>query len=198
MTAPEPVAGKHAAGVDSEFFRSLSHPLRWRLLTVLDEREASPKELAEFLDEDFERVAYHVRELRKAGFIELVDTDNKRGGTQHIYKAIIRPVVGVPEAALMPRQVREAISASILPLIYEDLERATGAGTIDSHPQRSLLRMGLVMDEEGMKETGEAAMAYLDALKEVQARSAERLAREKAEGFNVATATLVFPLPPPE
>ncbi|MDX6625120.1 MAG: hypothetical protein QOE56_109 [Solirubrobacterales bacterium] len=60
---------------------------------ILGDREASPKELADILDEDFHRVYEQVRILNKSEFIELIRTDSRQGGTQHFYKATVRPVL---------------------------------------------------------------------------------------------------------
>jgi DNA-binding transcriptional ArsR family regulator len=43
--------------------QALSHPLRARILSVLQEREASPKELAEHFGAPLPNVAYHIQVL---------------------------------------------------------------------------------------------------------------------------------------
>jgi DNA-binding transcriptional ArsR family regulator len=181
--------------------KALSNPLRHRILIVLDERVASPKELSEELDEPLETVAYHVRYL--AGktpasdepLIELVDTDRRRGGTQHFYKAIVRPIVDIPEADRTPRIVREDSTAAIVPRVKRDIDRALAGGTFDSHPARSLLRMLIDADDEGIVESGEASMRYLAELREIEARSVTR-SPDPRNRRRMATATLVYEVPP--
>jgi predicted ArsR family transcriptional regulator len=50
----------------------------------------SPKAIAEVLGLDVRQVAYHVRVLRKLGCIELVETQQRRGTVEHIYRAVDR------------------------------------------------------------------------------------------------------------
>lgn len=182
-----------ARGLSARHLKALSNPLRHRIQIVLDEREASPTEIAEILSENFFKVCYHVRKLHEAKCIELVGTDNRKGGTQHIYRSIVRPIFDTPEAEEMSQALREAGSAEIVPLVFDDLMASIQAGVFDSRPSRSLLRMGMVVDEQGFDETGEAAMAYLDALLNIQRRSVARLSTKGEQGFNAITATLVFP-----
>jgi DNA-binding transcriptional ArsR family regulator len=84
---------KRAQGIPSEarLPKALSHPLRAQALTILNERVASPSEIAETLGAGLEHVGYHLRVLRDLGCIELVDTVRRRGFTEHYYRAVERP-----------------------------------------------------------------------------------------------------------
>src|SRR5215212_7372531 len=57
---------------DPRYVKAMSHPLRVRILALLDERAASPVELAGWLGATLGTVAYHVRTLERIGLIELV------------------------------------------------------------------------------------------------------------------------------
>lgn len=67
--------------------RALSHPLRAQALAILVERTASPKEIADELDETLPNVSYHVRALEDLGLIELVEEEPVRGSVAHFYRA---------------------------------------------------------------------------------------------------------------
>src|SRR5215211_7477037 len=54
---------------------------------MLAERRASPVQLASKLDASLGTVAYHVRTLHTLGLVELVDTRQRRGATEHYYRA---------------------------------------------------------------------------------------------------------------
>jgi hypothetical protein len=88
---------------------------------------------------------------------------------------------------------REVTSAAGIDLIVSDLTKAFEAGTFDSHPARSLLRDEIVVDDQGMNETGKIMMRCLAALNEVQAESINRMARTGEIGMSVATALLAYP-----
>ena len=78
---------------DPRYVKAMSHPLRVRILAILQERTASPVELAQVLEGTLGTVSYHVRTLHQLGLIELVDETRVRGAVEHHYKARARPKV---------------------------------------------------------------------------------------------------------
>jgi DNA-binding transcriptional ArsR family regulator len=79
------------AGVDDALAaRALSHPLRVRLLELLAQAPGSPHELARGLGAPLTTVSYHVRTLKRLGFIELMETIPRRGTLEHRYRAVAR------------------------------------------------------------------------------------------------------------
>lgn len=70
-----------------EMVKALSHELRVEILTILNERVASPNELAKELGEGLSQVSYHVKVLRDYGTITLVKTVPRRGAVEHYYRA---------------------------------------------------------------------------------------------------------------
>ena len=63
-------------------------------MTLLNERVASPSELADELGEPLGNVSYHMRRLAELECIELVRTTPVRGALEHHYRATARPVFG--------------------------------------------------------------------------------------------------------
>ncbi len=72
---------------DQRLIKSLGHPVRTRALEILNERVASPSELAKELNEPLGNVAYHVKILEENNAIELVRTAPVRGALEHFYSA---------------------------------------------------------------------------------------------------------------
>jgi DNA-binding transcriptional ArsR family regulator len=67
--APEPFA--HAATLDARSLRGLAHPLRIRVLNLLQQRgPATGKTVSEWLDVSSASASYHLRQLEAHGFIE--------------------------------------------------------------------------------------------------------------------------------
>ncbi|WP_435112315.1 helix-turn-helix domain-containing protein [Nocardiopsis synnemataformans] len=67
--APNPFA--HAATLDSRSLRGLAHPLRIRVLNLLQQRgPATGKTVSEWLDVSSASASYHLRQLEAHGFIE--------------------------------------------------------------------------------------------------------------------------------
>src|ERR1700761_9561038 len=81
---------KKKDGVEQIVAKAFAHPLRGQILIILNERVASPNLLAQELDQSLNLVAYHVRVLEKYDCIELVDTKQRRGATEHFYRATRR------------------------------------------------------------------------------------------------------------
>ena len=79
------------ANIDRRLIRALGHPVRVRALEVLNERVASPSQLAKELGEPLGNVAYHVKILEENDAIELVRTAPVRGALEHFYRARVRP-----------------------------------------------------------------------------------------------------------
>jgi len=75
-----------AASIDQRLAKALSHATRARALAVIAEGKTSPKQVAERIGEDLRSVAYHVRVLHKLGCVEMVDTRQRRGATEHFYR----------------------------------------------------------------------------------------------------------------
>lgn len=82
--APRPVS------IDQRLAKALSNSLRAQALKLIAEGVASPKAIAEELDLDVRGVAYHVRVLRELGCIEMVETQQRRGAVEHIYRVVDR------------------------------------------------------------------------------------------------------------
>ena len=190
---PDAPAAETAAGQQASLYKVLADPLRARILMVLGEREASPKELAEILEEDFQQICYRVRVLKKNGFVELVDEDSKNGGVQHIYKASVRPRLDADEWEQLPKVAREANSATVLRVIIRDACAAMATGDFDAHRHRALLQKPMVVDEQGMQELDESALRNLDEQERIAAESAARRIASGEPGIPVRAVTIVHP-----
>ena len=67
--------------------------MRTRILGMLDERVASPRQLSDELGVPVQNVNYHVRELARLGLIRLVRETQRRGAIEHHYQAVASPRV---------------------------------------------------------------------------------------------------------
>lgn len=68
----EQLAKEKLALPPRERLMRMSHPLRYQLLTHLNDREWSPNELSDQLAESLSQVSYHVKVPLEYGLIELV------------------------------------------------------------------------------------------------------------------------------
>jgi DNA-binding transcriptional ArsR family regulator len=189
------VETRHATVVDPRLAKALSHPLRARIFVILNERVASPNEIAETLDERLPNVSYHTRALAELGCIELVRTAQRRGAIEHYYKAIKRPFFDERDWKRLPRSARKAVADLGLQLIWEDVSEAIEAGTLDGRPDLHLVRSPLVLDEEGWGELRDALAGVLKEADRIAKRSGKRLAKSDESGIPAKLVVMHFESP---
>lgn len=178
--------------VDPRLAKALSHPMRTRILAILNERVASPNEIAGLIGERLPNVSYHVRALQELGCIELVDTAQRRGAIEHYYRAVVRPFFSDRDWKKLPRSGRQAVSDVALQMVWDDLSAAIKGGTFDSRPDRHLSRSPLVLDDEGWKEMAKLLERTLAQAEEIAARSGKRLANAEGAGTHTELVLLHF------
>ncbi len=181
--------------VDPRIAKALSHPMRARILGILDERVASPNEIADMIDERLPNVSYHVRALLDLGCIELVDTAQRRGAIEHYYKAIVRPFFSDRDWKRLPRSGRQAISDVALKVVWEDVSEAINAGTFDHRSDRHLSHNDITLDEEGWRDVRNALAGMLDEVEKIESASAARLKRSGDEGIPATVVAMQFESP---
>jgi hypothetical protein len=162
------------------------HPLRIQILEILSERVASPNSVSEQLQIDLTHVAYHTRTLRRCGCLELVDTAQKRGATEHFYKACPQSFIGDRGWRRVPRSIRGGVSAASLQTFLDMAVAALEAGAIDARDNTTLSWMPLHVDQAGWDEVTAILEETIDRVLEAEARSRLRLAR----GGDVAISTV--------
>jgi DNA-binding transcriptional ArsR family regulator len=181
--------------VDPRIAKALSHPMRARILVILNERVASPNEIAETIHERLPNVSYHVRALLDLGCIELVDTAQRRGAIEHYYRAVVRPFFTDSDWKRIPRSGRQAISDTVLQVIWEDASEAIKAGTFDSRPDRYLTHTPMVVDEQGWAEIADVMAQAYGKVEKIESQSARRLKKSKEAGVPTRVVLMQFESP---
>lgn len=168
-------APKNRGEADAILLKALSHPVRARALTTLNQRVASPSELADEQGEAVGYVAYHVRVLHELGMIELVNTRQVRGATEHFYRSTAQPYLGDEVWGKLSFNSRTGVSIANIGVLNNALREAFEAGTFDARTDRHLSNVSLDLDERGWRE----AMDLLDTcLKDLMRIGTESEARE--------------------
>lgn len=161
---------------DPRYVKAMSHPLRVRILAILDERTASPNELAELLGASLGTTAYHVRTLERLALIKLVRETKVRGAVQHHYRARARPTVTRAAWEAAPPIAKQAAVTSSLAVISEYAQASAAAGGFD-RPDAHLSRTAMRLDAKGFEELGRACDALLERAARIEQRAAARIAR---------------------
>jgi DNA-binding transcriptional ArsR family regulator len=177
---------------DPRYVKALSHPLRVRILALLQERTASPRELAAWLHASLGTVSYHVRTLHDFGLIELVDTTQVRGAVAHHYRARVRPRVSDEAWATATPIVKQAAVGAALQTVDEYARASAAAGGFD-RTEAHLSRTGLRLDSKGWAQAAKAAEKLLGELGRIEEAAAKRLAKDPTpEASDAAMVLLLF------
>jgi DNA-binding transcriptional ArsR family regulator len=161
--------------IDTRFAKAAAHPLRMQILTILNQRVASPNEIAKELGEPLGNVSYHTRMLVRLECIELVREEKRRGALEHYYRALRRPILTLDEFSEIPLSVRRGICDGVLTQIGKDLKGAARNGGFD-RTDIHLTRTPLALDEEAWATLAERLAELHEEALELAAESAERVA----------------------
>ncbi len=170
--------------------KALSKKERVRILAVLCERVASPKEISDELDEGLSQVSYHVKVLRECRLIMLDHKVPVRGAVEHFYRAVTPTLIPPGTWQHLPSAVRKGNSVSILQHFFDDASASLEAGVFDA-PPGELSWTPLVLDDLGVEEFGQLARDFLEAVLELQANASKRLPKGTGKAMD-ATSTTVF------
>jgi DNA-binding transcriptional ArsR family regulator len=178
--------------VDRDLIRALGHPLRARCLAVLNERVASPNELAQQLGTGVSNVSYHVKVLLENNCIELVKTKQRRGAIEHFYRGTRRARLSDAAWAKLSPDVRGGVSAEVVKMIFEATKKAVKAGTLDSRVDRHLSCTPVVLDDRGWADIAALLDGTIDQVLEIQAASVARLSESHGESISATISLLGF------
>jgi hypothetical protein len=179
----------------------LGHPVRARILDVLSEEPMSP---VRFLDEglspiEFDKrerglsyVAYHFRELEKAGCIELIERNPVRGATEHVYRSIQRAYFSDEEFESLPFAKRQALSKSSFQALIAKTDRAIQSGSFDNHSDRTMVWTSCGVDQQGWEEMKDILGDAFYRAEKAREEAAHRVRDQRAADPEADPETMPF------
>lgn len=179
-----------STGVDQRLVKALAHPLRVEILTILNERMASPNELSKELEEGLSQVSYHVKVLKDFECIEMVKTEPRRGAVEHYYRATSRAYLTDRDWRALPDSIKPGMSAAGLKMIIDDVVGAINGGSFTAREDVHVSWTPGVVDEQGWDESVGLVNETLEQLIKIHQSSAKRLAKSGETGIP-ATAVLM-------
>jgi DNA-binding transcriptional ArsR family regulator len=177
---------------DPRYIKALSHPLRVRILAILEERTASPVQLSEQLDATLGVVSYHVRTLERLGLIKLVRTTPVRGAVEHHYRANARPTISDEGWANAAPVAKQAYLSSFLQQVGAYTGAAAAAGGFDradAHFTRTVAKL----DKAGWEQLAKACERLLGEIDDIERSAAVRI-KEDPHADGIVDAGLVIML----
>jgi DNA-binding transcriptional ArsR family regulator len=182
---------------DPAFVKALSHPMRVRILAMLQERTATPRELSEWLEASLGTVSYHVRALYDLGLLELVRTTQVRGAVAHHYRLRERPRISDEAWAAAPPIAKQAAIGATLLTINDYAQASATAGGFE-RDQAQLTRRSPKLDGKGWEQAAKACAKLVAELAKIEDAAAARIAKDPhAAGIaDAAVVTMLFENPP--
>lgn len=167
---------------DPRLIKALAHPLRVRILSILETRDmASPNEMADELGVSLGVMSYHVRRLHALGFLELVKRTPRRGAIEHHYRAKARPHVTDEGWAETPSIVKRAMVGASLQQITGFINAAAAQGGFD-RGDAHLSRTVVALDEQGWRELARELARLMERVDALQDESLERVKSSGEDG----------------
>src|SRR3954463_4115509 len=156
---------------DPRYVKAMSHPVRVRIMAMLQERKASPNELSQWLGTTLGATAYHVRTLHKLGLIELVDETRVRGAVEHHYKAKARPKVTEQNWSKASPVAKQAAVGSQLAMLADHANASAAAGGFD-RSDAVLERKTATVDDKGWQQLAAETRKFLERVDKIEADAA--------------------------
>jgi hypothetical protein len=178
---------------------AVRHPIRVRILEVLNEQDMSPTEFVKQGYADFHfghrpdvsHVAYHFRELAEFGCLEGVEWRRSGGSVATIYRGVARAeFIGDEWASLSPDEQR-MMSRAVAQGLIARIDGALSAQTFNSRNDRHLWWIAMELDERGWAETGTVMAEAFASIARIR-REAEARLEHSAEPGVTATASVLF------
>jgi DNA-binding transcriptional ArsR family regulator len=183
---------------DPKLVKACAHPLRMRILSLLDNRIASPSEIAAELGTPLSNTSYHVRQLASLELVKLVDRAARRGAIEHYYTATVRPTITDDGWESLPDIVKRAIMGSGLQQAVAHIAKAVEGGGFDrkdAHYSRTAARL----DHEGWALIATELGKALRRIDAIVTESERRVAANPGSDWQNATVLMMlFEGPAPE
>ena len=187
MTNQEPVTNI----TDPRWLRAISHPIRIRLMAMLDEEPASPVILASKLNQPLGTIAYHVRTLYDLGLLKLVSTRQRRGATEHYYRTTGRPTSSEESWEGLDAISKQRLLTALIAKATDYATRSAAAGGFDDK-KAHISTDALKLDRTGWEQLAEESKKWLARAREIERESAQRSGKDSDAALAVGLTLMLF------
>jgi hypothetical protein len=196
-SSPEAPPKAGLAEVDDDLIYILSHPLRIRMISALNEEDASPKELAERLRVSTYNTAYHMKTLLRYDCVEVVRREKVRGATKTIYRA--KMDINFPQRVWqeLPPAVQQMVIVAVFMTSFSDAEVALLSRAFELRPESHASWTNANLDEGGWQELIQLVNRTLEEAARIKSEAEDRLAAapSKQDALRVSLNMSAFVLP---
>lgn len=203
---PPATRAQEKEGVEQSLCQALKHPLRARILEVVNELPMSPSQFVrqglvpaeyyEHYQQALSLVSYHFCQLADEGCLEVIETIPRRGAAEKVYRGVSRVFFSDAEFEALPFDERKGLSKTTFQGVVARTDGAIRSGSFDQRTDRHLTWRAFKSDEQGWEEMTEILADAFYKLEAARAAAEERLREQEAEGFPATFAMLGFESPP--
>ncbi len=189
------MGGPKKSGENHDLAKALAHPMRVRILEVLSERVACPKDMSDMLKEPLGNVSYHTNVLREFGFIEEVRKEPRLGAVAHFYRTIPQAAPSARRFQEVPKSLRGNVAAESLGSFTAHAVAALEEGTFQRREGSILAWMPVVVDPKGWQDLLRIVKGAESRISRVAADCAQRF-DEHTEQIPTAVTLSAFEISP--
>ena len=188
--------------LDQRVARGMAHPLRAQILAYLTEHPvSSPVEMLRAgvgrkEEVELSHISYHTRVLEELALIEEVKRDQVRGAVEHFYRAISRMFLDVEAWKALPKEMKTAVSVKAVEETFDRASEAVAMGTFDSRDERTVINLGLLLDEAGFITASRKLDEVMEWLQDEAASALERAEGHSDDLIYTSISLLLYESPP--
>ena len=176
---------------DSRIAKAYAHPLRIHILGLLDDRVASPSEIAGELNAPLTHVSYHVRQLAGLGLIKLVKTTPRRGAVEHHYTAKIRPKITDETWGQVPEVVKKNMVAGWVQQMGAHVADAVANDGFD-RDNAHMSRIPVELDQKGWDAIAKELEKTFDRIYKIADEAKDRIKKDPSTEHWRSTAAMML------
>jgi len=180
--------------IDPRLATAIEHPVRIEILSILRKEPSSAARIQRQLDNvSLNLVSHHMKVLKDLGCIELVETINRRGAREHIFRIARSMIVSDEEFAGATPRTRNKMTVSVIRTISQDLSTSLATGRFYTRTDSHMSRSPLTLDRQGSEELTDLLRRTLNEVLAIGDRSLERLETSNEESEPTTVAIMKFP-----
>ena len=186
------IAKQRNRSVEQAVSYAIGRRVRIEIVCILNEGTHSASELAELTRQPLTTISHHIKELVRAGCIEVARVEKVRNTDQHFYRAIELPFVSDEEAESLAPEVKQEYAALILQTIMAEGLGALWAGKLNDDSNVRMMWRWYHLDARGREELADEQRESWERVIEIEVRSTNRRAESGEAPTTVIATTLGF------
>jgi predicted transcriptional regulator len=178
--------------IDPRIIVALGHPFREHVLAECNAGIVSATQIGEGIGADVPVFYKQIQKLEELGCIERVDSQPRRGGMEHFFRAKSTLFFDNESVKRVPRTVHDHLLLNQLWSAFDEAKKSAGAGKLGSLAGEHASWIPGRFDHQGWSEAAQILDEALVSIEAILQKSAERLAERNERGTPATVAMFGF------